>query len=98
MAQAPYPPLSEPLADNLATIEKSTAKDLAHAPSLLTFIASQKQGNLGVLQEAVNHPAAALLQTYEDEGIPVHTGPPWLSHALDKSISKIPHVSACSKI
>ena len=49
-----------------------------------------------MLLEAVLHLVAALIQTHVQEGILVHTGPPWLRHALDNSITNGPHASACT--
>ena len=51
---------------------------------------------LGTPPEAVWHPASAFLHYYIDEGTPVHTGPPWSSRALETTISKWPHASACT--
>ena len=65
-------------------------------PSLLAFIDPRQQGMVGALSEAVIHPAAALLQTYLETGIPVHTGPPWSRQALEHTIANRPHVWACS--
>ena len=42
----------------------------------------------------MRHPAADLLQTYVEEGIPDHTGPPCLFQALETAISKGPHASS----
>ena len=82
MAQTPYPPLTVPSVDNLAATDKSTIKELHRAPYLLVFIDSWKQGVLGVILEAFFHPAGTLLQTYVEEVILVHTGPPWSMQAL----------------
>ena len=51
---------------------------------------------MGGLPEGVRHPAAALLRTYVEEGIPSHMGPPWSPQALETAISKGPHTSACT--
>ena len=44
---------------------------------------------MGTLPEAVLRPEAALLQTYVKEGIPVHTGPPWLRQEPGNAIGFI---------
>ena len=77
MVQAPYPPMLEPSADNIAAMIKSTNKELTRAPPLLAFIVSQQQGMSGVLSEAVIHTTSSILQNYIEEGIPFHTGHPW---------------------
>ena len=38
----------------------------------------------------------ALLRTYVGEGIPSHTGPPWLPQALETAISKGSYALACT--
>ena len=72
-AQAPYPPpVNSPTDDLTAT----------------AFLASKQRNTLGNLPKGVKHPVAALLQRYVEEGIPDHTGPPWLTEALETAISK----------
>ena len=44
----------------------------------------------------VRHPDVALLQSYVDEGIPVHTRYTWSLQALEIAISKGPHAYACT--
>ena len=44
----------------------------------------------------MRHPAADLLRTYVEEGIPAHTGPPWYPQAMQTSIYKGPHASDCT--
>ena len=44
----------------------------------------------------MRHPAADLLRTYSEEGIPSHTGPPWSPQALETAIPKGTHASACT--
>ena len=51
---------------------------------------------MGGLPKGVKHPVAALLQTYSEEGIPAHMWPPWSPQALETTISKGPHASACT--
>ena len=63
MAQALYPPLSEPLAENLASTAKATSEELHYAPSLLAFIDLRQRGTLRMLLEAFLHPKTSLLQT-----------------------------------
>ena len=46
--------------------------------------------------EEVAHPAATLLQSYVEEGIPATTGPPWSKTALDEAILNGPHASVCA--
>ena len=77
-------------------IVKATAREILNAPSLLLFLASKQRNTLGGLPEGVKHLAAALLQTYVEKGIPAHTGPPWSPQALETTISKGPHASACT--
>ena len=43
MAQAPYSPTAVPSADDLAMTAKATTEEINCAPSILTFIASQKR-------------------------------------------------------
>ena len=50
---------------------------------------------LGYLTEGVTHPSADLICSYVEEGIPVHTGPPWSLQDLETAISKGGHSSAC---
>ena len=95
-AQAPYPPPVNSLPDEIEARAKSTAREILNAPSLLSFLASKQQKTLRSLPEGVRHPSADLLQTYVDEGIPDHTGPPWQPLALDTAISKGPHDSSCT--
>ena len=80
--------------DDLAAADKATARENLDAPSLLSFLASTQRKKLGGLPEGVRHLAAALFQTYVEEGIPAHTGPPWSPQALETAISKGPHASA----
>ena len=70
LTQANYPLPAAQEADYLASTAKSTTEAILRAPSLLVFIVSQQQRTLGVLPEAVSHPAAYLLQSYTEEGIP----------------------------
>ena len=93
MAQTPYPPSVNPLTENLAAMAKATSREILNTPSLLSFLASKQRKTLGGLPEGVRYPAAALLQTYVDEVIPDHTGPPWSPQALETAISKSPHAS-----
>ena len=62
----------------------------------MSFLASKQRNTLGGLPEGMKHPAVALLQTYIEEGIPAHMGPPWSAQALKTAISKGPHDSACT--
>ena len=71
--QAPYPPPVESSADDLAAMVKEMLKALKQPPCLTAFIASRQQSTLGLLLEAVQHPAAPLLQEYAEKGILVHT-------------------------
>ena len=96
MAQAPYPHLTVPPVNNLASKAKASAKDLHCASSLLASIASQQQGMVSMLLDAVHHLAAALLQTYVEEGITVHTVPLWLIQALKNSITNSTYATACT--
>ena len=45
-----------------------------------------------MLPASVLHPAADLIQSYAEEGIPVNTGPPWSMEALENDIKNGPHV------
>ena len=77
MPQEPYLTPAAPLEDNLVLKSKSTFNEIHCAPSLLTFIVLQQLGTLGTLLEAVLPPKAALLLSYVEEVIPVHTKLPW---------------------
>ena len=44
----------------------------------------------------MKHPDADLLWDYAEEGIPAHTGFPWSPKALETTISKGTHASACT--
>ena len=83
----------DPLTDDLKATAKATTKEILSAPSLLLFLASKQRKTLGGLPEGVRHTAADLLRTYVEEGIPVHTGPPWLNQLLETAISKGLHTS-----
>ena len=96
MAQATYPPPVATSRDDLAATAKSTSRELHLAPSLLVFLASKQRKTLGTLPEAAWHPEASLLNSYIEEGIPVHTVPPWSIRALETAIVKVPHSSACT--
>ena len=96
MVQAPYPPLLDPPENNLVAMSKATSKENTRTPSLMAFVPSRQHGAFRVLPEAVLYPEAAHLQTCVEEGILVHTGPPWPMQALDHAISNGPHASACS--
>ena len=74
----------------------TTAKEIRQSASLEAFIASKQRSTLGALPELVTHPAATLLQSYVEEGIPITTGPPCLRRALDEAIRNGPHASACA--
>ena len=52
--------------------------------------------NLRGLPEAVSNPAATLLQSYMEEGIPANTGPLWSRSTLDEAIKNGPHAPACA--
>ena len=91
--QAPYPPLSNPLVENLEATSKETSEEIHCAPSLLAFIDSRQHGALGTLPESVLHPVKSLLQTYAEKGILVHTGSPCPRQALEHAISNGPHTS-----
>ena len=94
ISQVPYPPpVASPTNDLVATAN-ATAREILNAPSLLSLLASKRRNTLGGLPNGVKHPAAALLRTYVEEGIPDHTGPPWSPEALETSISKGTHASA----
>ena len=95
MAQEPYPPV-DALTDNLAAMAKSIAREILNASSLLSFLSSKQWNTLGGLSEGVGHPAADLLQTYVEEGILDHMGPPWLPQAMDTAISKGSHALSCT--
>ena len=92
----PTPPPVSPLTDNLADTDKSTTRKILSPPSLLSFLASKKSNTLVVLTEGVAHPVAFLLQSYVEEGILSHTGPPWYLHTLKTAISKGPHALTCT--
>ena len=47
-----------------------------------------------MLPAAGLHPAAAFLQSYIEEGIPVNTGLPWTRKAVGNTIKNGPHASA----
>ena len=93
-----HPTLSPALSevDYLASTARTTATEIRQAAPLEDFIASKQQITLGALSEAVTHPAATLLQSYVEEGIPVNTGPPWSRKALNEAIHNGPHASACA--
>ena len=95
-AQAPYPPPIDSPTDDLAATAKATTREILEAPSLLSFLASKKSNTLVVLTEGVAHPVAFLLQSYVEEGILSHTGPPWYLHTLKTAISKGPHALTCT--
>ena len=80
--------------ENLTETAKETTKELHREPYLLDFIASRQWGTLGMLLEAVLRPKAALIQTYIEEGILVHTGLPWSIQALENAINNKTHESA----
>ena len=76
-AQAPYPPPVDSQTDDVSATSKATAREILNAPSLLLVLTSKQRNTLGGLPKRVKHPVADLLQTYVEEGIPAHTGPPW---------------------
>ena len=95
--QTTYPlPVVTPT-DDIATTANTTAREILSAPSLLLFLASKQRKTLGSLSEGVMHPAAALIQSYVEEGITAHTGLPWSPQELEKDISRIPQASACTQ-
>ena len=96
LLQAPSPPLDISKSYDLAFTAKNTSKDIRQAASLQAFIDSKKKITLGALPEAVTHPAATLLQSYVEEGIPDTIGPLWLRTALDEAIQNGQHASACA--
>ena len=49
-----------------------------------------------MITDEVTHPAATLLQSYVEEGIPATTGTPWSRTALDEDIQNGLHESACA--
>ena len=51
---------------------------------------------MGTLPEKILHPEASLLQTNIEEGILVHTGPPWLRQDLNHTISNGHHALECT--
>ena len=61
---------------------------------MTAFIASRQRSTLGLLPEAILHPAAPLIQEYVEKGILVHTGPAWPQKALDCAMAKGPHALA----
>ena len=71
--------------------------DIRQVVSLQSFVASKQQRTLGALPEAVSHPAATLLHSYVEEGIPSGTLPPWSRAGLNKAIQNGPHASACAR-
>ena len=75
---------------------KATARELNGAPFLLEFLASKQRKTLVNLPKEVKHMSASLLHFYVEEGIPVHTGPPWSNQELETAISKWNHASACT--
>ena len=84
------------MTNNLADTAKTTSKEILSTQSLLSFLASNQQKTLGSLPEGVRHLAKARIQSYVDERIPTHTGPPWSPQALDIAISKGLHASTCN--
>ena len=84
------------LPDDLADTAKATAREILGAPSLLSLFASKQQKTLGILSEGVRHPDASLIQSYVEEVITAHTGPPWSPQALETAIYKGPHALACT--
>ena len=91
-AHAPYHPPISPLTDYLAATAKETTRENFSALSLLSLLDSKQWKTLVSLPEGETHPAANLLRSYGEEGIPVHTSPPWSLQALETAISKEPHV------
>ena len=73
MAQATYRSPVATTMDELADTSKEIARELHSTPSLLAFLASKQRKTLGTLPEVVRHPAAALLHSYSEEVIQVHT-------------------------
>ena len=82
ISQAPYPPPVDSPTDDLASTAKATSSEILNAPSLMLFLTIKQRNTLAGLPKGVKHPAAALLQRYVEEGIPAHTGPPWLPESL----------------
>ena len=70
------PPLIDLPADDLVDMAKATLREILIAPSFLSFLASKQRNTLGGLPEGAKHPVATLLQSYVEEGILAHTGPP----------------------
>ena len=64
MAQKPYHPAAAQKADDLEATYNATAEEIHFTPPLLTFIALQKRGKLGMLPMAVLHLEDALLKSY----------------------------------
>ena len=96
LPQAPSPPLSISEADDFVSTARTTAKEIRQAVSLQDFFVAKQQITLGALPEVVTHPAAILLQSYLEEGIPFTTGLLWSRRALDEAIHNGPHASACA--
>ena len=96
IVQAPYPPPSIYKAGDLELTARDNGVDIRQATSLRDFISYKQRRTLGALPEAVSHPAATLLWSYMEEGIPANIGPPWLRSTLDETISNGLHVSACA--
>ena len=69
---------------------------IRQSESLQAFIDSEQRRTLGAISEAVSHPAATLLQSYVEEGIPANIGPLWSRAALGEKIRNGPHASACA--
>ena len=90
-AQAPYPPPAATPSNDLAATSKATTSEILSAPSFQSFLASKQQKAMVSLLKRVRHPAAALIQSYVEEGIPAHTGPLWSPQAPETAISKGSH-------
>ena len=84
------------MVDILSSMAKETMEEIHYVTSLLYFIASEQQGMLGALPEAVVHLLAYFLQTYVGEGILVDIRLPWPRQALEHAIANGYHASACT--
>ena len=82
--------------DRLGTLVRSLASAFASSASWESFIQEYRGPSyLSSELDQVDHPAAALLRRWRDEGVPVHTSsPPWTLAQKDACIQRGCHKSA----
>ena len=83
MAQAPYPPPVDLIANNLAAMAREMLEALTQAPSLTASIAFCQRSTLRALPEAFQHLSAPLLRKYIYEVTIIHfLRSTWLNRQL----------------